>query len=298
MTEPGAAQSVDTARCLISHPPAVGHQQVAVAAAMVQPDVGDDGEVGPDPRLAGPQLGEQHVGDVVAHNRFDADAAGDTAQEGRDRRSAAQRLEAPDFEDPVAAEGLREVVDPARVAGPVVARQGVSDLLAGDQLPHFHRRDSSLSIPNSVSARAGARCGEAGRHRLDRDAMTSILMHSKGIGGRPAGIGVRLWCRLLLADVLRRRRLAITGVDTYDTEGGRMSDKSGPEEAIEGVVEGVKGKVKEVAGAVAGRDDLMREGQAQQDKAEAQREAAQKEAEAESARKAAEINEARQKAEQ
>lgn len=75
-----------------------------------------------------------------------------------------------------------------------------------------------------------------------------------------------------------------------------MSDKSGPEEAVEGVVEGVKGKVKEVAGAVAGRDDLMREGQAQQDKADAQREAAQKEAEAESARKAADINEARQKA--
>lgn len=77
-----------------------------------------------------------------------------------------------------------------------------------------------------------------------------------------------------------------------------MSDKSGPEEAIAGVVEGVKGKVKEVAGAVAGRDHLMREGQAQQDKADAQREAAQKEAEAESARKAADINEARQKAEQ
>ncbi|MEB4211516.1 CsbD family protein [Mycobacterium sp. 94-17] len=77
-----------------------------------------------------------------------------------------------------------------------------------------------------------------------------------------------------------------------------MSDKSGPEEAIAGVVEGVKGKAKEVAGAVAGRDDLMREGQAQQDKADAQREAAKKEAEAESARKAAEINEARQKAAQ
>ena len=45
-----------------------------------------------------------------------------------------------------------------------------------------------------------------------------------------------------------------------------MSDKSGPEEAIEGIVEGVKGKVKEVAGAVTGRDDLEREGQAQQDK--------------------------------
>ena len=67
-----------------------------------------------------------------------------------------------------------------------------------------------------------------------------------------------------------------------------MSDKnSGPEKLIKGVVEGVKGKVKEVAGAVAGRDDLYREGQAQQDKAEAQRNAAQKEAEAEGARAAA-----------
>ena len=38
-----------------------------------------------------------------------------------------------------------------------------------------------------------------------------------------------------------------------------MSEKnSGPEEAIKGVVEGVKGKAKEVAGAVAGRDDLYR----------------------------------------
>ena len=73
---------------------------------------------------------------------------------------------------------------------------------------------------------------------------------------------------------------------------------SGPEEAIKGVVEGVKGKAKEVIGAVTGRDDIQREGQAQQDKADAQREAAQKEAEAESARAAAKANEAREKAEQ
>ncbi|WP_319432541.1 CsbD family protein [Mycobacterium sp. RTGN5] len=73
---------------------------------------------------------------------------------------------------------------------------------------------------------------------------------------------------------------------------------SGPEEAIKGVVEGVKGKAKEVIGAVTGRDDLQREGQAQQDKADSQREAAQKEAEAESARAAAKVSEAREKAEQ
>jgi len=73
---------------------------------------------------------------------------------------------------------------------------------------------------------------------------------------------------------------------------------SGPEEAVKGVVEGVKGKAKEVIGAVTGRDDLQREGQAQQDKADSQREAAQKEAEAEAARAAAKASEAREKAEQ
>src|SRR5690349_25055208 len=50
----------------------LGHQEVAVAAAVVEPDMGDHGEVGVDPRLAGRHLGEQHVRDVMAHNRFDA----------------------------------------------------------------------------------------------------------------------------------------------------------------------------------------------------------------------------------
>ena len=77
-----------------------------------------------------------------------------------------------------------------------------------------------------------------------------------------------------------------------------MSNNSGPEEAVKGVVEGVKGKAKEVLGAVAGRDDLYREGQAQQDKAEAQRNAAKKEAEAEAARGSAEAAEERQKSHQ
>jgi uncharacterized protein YjbJ (UPF0337 family) len=74
--------------------------------------------------------------------------------------------------------------------------------------------------------------------------------------------------------------------------------KSGPEEAIGGVAEDVKGKAKEAAGTVAGRDDLTREGKAQQDKAEAQRDAAKKEAEAESARGGAKAAEERQKSNQ
>ena len=70
---------------------------------------------------------------------------------------------------------------------------------------------------------------------------------------------------------------------------------SGPEEAVKGVVEGVKGKTKEVAGAVTGRDDIQREGRAQQDKADAQRDAGKKEAQAESARAGAKAAEERQK---
>lgn len=78
-----------------------------------------------------------------------------------------------------------------------------------------------------------------------------------------------------------------------------MSDKkSGPEAGISGVVEDVKGKAKEAVGTVTGRDDLVREGEAQQDKADAERDVAKKEAEAESARAGAQAAEERQKAEQ
>lgn len=68
----------------------------------------------------------------------------------------------------------------------------------------------------------------------------------------------------------------------------RMTEKnSGPEEGIKGVVEDVKGKTKETVGTVTGRDDMVREGKAQQDKAEA-----------ESARAGAKTAEQRQEAEQ
>ncbi len=75
-------------------------------------------------------------------------------------------------------------------------------------------------------------------------------------------------------------------------------DNSGPEEAVKGVVEDVKGKAKEALGTVIGRDDIQRAGKAQQDKAEAQREAAGKEAEAEKARAQATVQEERQKSHQ
>jgi uncharacterized protein YjbJ (UPF0337 family) len=77
-----------------------------------------------------------------------------------------------------------------------------------------------------------------------------------------------------------------------------MADNSGPEEGVKGVVEDAKGKLKEGVGTVTGRDDLTEEGKAQQDKAEAQRDAARKEAEAEEARGEAKAEEARQKSHQ
>jgi uncharacterized protein YjbJ (UPF0337 family) len=79
-----------------------------------------------------------------------------------------------------------------------------------------------------------------------------------------------------------------------------MSDdrKSGPEEAVRGVVEGAKGLAKEAAGKVLGKEELEREARAQQDKAQGQRDAAKREAEAEAARGGAEAAEKRQESHQ
>jgi uncharacterized protein YjbJ (UPF0337 family) len=74
--------------------------------------------------------------------------------------------------------------------------------------------------------------------------------------------------------------------------------KSGPEAGVKGVVEGVKGKAKEAVGAVTGNDELKREGAAQQDKADAQRDVAVKEGEAEKARAVADAREAEQRSHQ
>jgi uncharacterized protein YjbJ (UPF0337 family) len=76
------------------------------------------------------------------------------------------------------------------------------------------------------------------------------------------------------------------------------SKDSGPEAGVKGVVEDVKGKAKEAVGAVTGNDDLEAEGEAQQRKADAQRDVAEKEAEAEKARATAEAHEAEQRAHQ
>jgi uncharacterized protein YjbJ (UPF0337 family) len=77
-----------------------------------------------------------------------------------------------------------------------------------------------------------------------------------------------------------------------------MGTQSGPEAAVSGMVEDVKGKAKEAIGSVVGNDEMRREGEAQQHKADAQRDVAQKEAEAEKARAEARAHETEQKAHQ
>ena len=77
-----------------------------------------------------------------------------------------------------------------------------------------------------------------------------------------------------------------------------MTDRRGPAEGVKGVVEEIKGRFKEATGAVVGDDSKVREGQAQQDKASAQREVSQKEAAAERARAEADMHEARERSNQ
>jgi uncharacterized protein YjbJ (UPF0337 family) len=90
-----------------------------------------------------------------------------------------------------------------------------------------------------------------------------------------------------------------TNKPSITLEGETMANSmSGPVQAVRGIVEGVLGKVKEVVGTLIGRNDLINEGEAQQDKADAQRDAGRKEAEAEKARGKAKLNEQRERAEQ
>jgi len=77
-----------------------------------------------------------------------------------------------------------------------------------------------------------------------------------------------------------------------------MSKETGPRAAVSGVVEDLKGKAKEAAGAVRGDDALRGEGRAQQEKAGAERDVATKEAEADAARADAAAHEAEQRSHQ
>src|SRR5579862_7904342 len=85
-----------------------------------------------------------------------------------------------------------------------------------------------------------------------------------------------------------------SSVRTERTRGSDRMAKTGPRHGAEGVVEDLKGKAKEVVGEVRNDDRLRREGEAQQNKARAQRDVAAKEAEADKARAEAKAHEAEQ----
>ena len=77
-----------------------------------------------------------------------------------------------------------------------------------------------------------------------------------------------------------------------------MGSDTGPEAAAKGGVEDVKGRVKEAAGTLLGNSDLEREGEAQQEKADAQRDVAEHEAKADAARAEARARESEQRSHQ
>ena len=74
-----------------------------------------------------------------------------------------------------------------------------------------------------------------------------------------------------------------------------MAADSGPTSGAKGVFEDIKGKAKEVVGEVTGDESKGREGRAQQDKAESQRDVAEHEAKAEVAHSQASLHEAQQR---
>jgi uncharacterized protein YjbJ (UPF0337 family) len=77
-----------------------------------------------------------------------------------------------------------------------------------------------------------------------------------------------------------------------------MAEDSGAKHGVDGIVEDVKGKAKEVVGKLTGKEHLEDEGRAQQEKADSQRDVAAHEAQAEAARAEAAVHEAQQRAEQ
>jgi uncharacterized protein YjbJ (UPF0337 family) len=115
-----------------------------------------------------------------------------------------------------------------------------------------------------------------------------------GVHGSPLPAG-----RVMTAVSGMRSGQATEGASVDSSgEEATMGGQSGPEAGVRGVVEDVKGKAKEAIGAVTGREEMKREGQAQQHKADAQRDVAQKEAEAEKARAEATAHETEQRSHQ
>jgi uncharacterized protein YjbJ (UPF0337 family) len=133
----------------------------------------------------------------------------------------------------------------------------------------------------------------------DPDPASRVVVTSdRGLAARVGALGAPVEG----AGAFRRQRLGegSVGTDTRSPNEGapHMAGDSGPEAGAKGIVEDLKGKAKDAIGNLTGNEDLEREGEAQQAKADSQREVAAKEAEAEKARAEASAQEAQQRANQ
>ena len=136
-----------------------------------------------------------------------------------------------------------------------------------------------INCPRTTAARYSPQSG-ARRYPDDKPAMRRLASRRPGKpstawGAASSSCSPRIWAAPKL------KKWAFRPIHASSGKVSMTEKNSGPEEGIKGVVEDVKGKAKEAVGTVTGRDDMVREGKAQQDKADAQRDAAKKEAEAE-----------------
>ncbi|CAN5432476.1 hypothetical protein BH18ACT1_BH18ACT1_00700 [soil metagenome] len=125
-----------------------------------------------------------------------------------------------------------------------------------------------------------------------------VVTSARGLAGRVRALGATVEGA---GAFLRRLPGKAPGVPSRVRrrhEGAGMAGDAGPEAGAKGIVEDIKGKAKDVVGNLTGNDDLEREGEAQQAKADAQRDVAAKEAEADKARAEAKAQEAQQRANQ
>jgi ribosome-associated toxin RatA of RatAB toxin-antitoxin module len=137
-----------------------GYEHIAVAAVMVEADLGENHEIASHPRFLWRHVGKADVGDVVAHDPLHARRCGrragrrhDSSEKVNDRVAPADRLGAPQLELAVLAKGLSKVVESQRVTRPVIASQCVSDAFTSGQLPKLHasNRKPAIVAPMATS---------------------------------------------------------------------------------------------------------------------------------------------------
>ena len=138
----------------------------------------------------------------------------------------------------------------------------------------------SHPVGTVVDVRLTSGCGQTTpdtRHRFatrtDRGVLACAAPGPTSAGKSFVRPEIRAWVRLhRRVGPIRAHEVGISDGSTPFSGKVSMTEKnSGPAEGVKGIVEDVKGKAKETVGTVTGRDDMVREGKAQQDKASTNR---------------------------